>query len=291
MHHRHLRRRACASALIVLALQGATLVSPGAASAQERPGFQLPFPCDEQWRLDSWGHAPALDMVKEPNQEGTEGAQLVASAAGVVNESFFHSNAGNVVQIDHGGGWFTTYLHLESRSVEVGAEVGRGQEIGRVGRTGPTSNDHPHLHFELAVDENGDGEASWGFSGSERVRPQFDGVEYGQSNNQTWRDVTSNNCGQATPVTTVAETTTTAPAPTTTVPESTTTVPAPTTTAPAPTTTGPAPTTSVPETTTTTGETLPVTGSRTGPIAAVGATLLAVGAGALALARRRRMAH
>jgi LPXTG-motif cell wall-anchored protein len=47
----------------------------------------------------------------------------------------------------------------------------------------------------------------------------------------------------------------------------------------------------VPETTTTTGETLPVTGSRTGPIAAVGATLLAVGAGALALARRRRMAH
>jgi murein DD-endopeptidase MepM/ murein hydrolase activator NlpD len=156
-------------------------------------GFQLPFPCGQQWRLDTWGHAPALDMVREPDQTGTEGAQLVAPANGVVNRSFTHDNAGNVIQIDHGDGQFTTYLHLESRSVDVGDQVAQGQEIGRVGRTGPTSNNHPHLHYEFAIDADGDGSASWGTATSERVRPTFDGVEFGQSNSQTWRNVTSNN--------------------------------------------------------------------------------------------------
>lgn len=157
-------------------------------------GFQLPFVCGDVWRLDSWGHAPALDMVREPDQVGTEGAPLVAPAAGTVNQSFFHDNAGNVVQIDHGGGYFTTYLHMQSRAVEVGAVVVQGDPIGAVGRTGPTSNNHPHLHFELGIDADGDGEASWGFEGAERVNPWFDGVEYGQENSLTWRDVASMNC-------------------------------------------------------------------------------------------------
>jgi hypothetical protein len=157
-------------------------------------GMQLPFVCGDLWRLDSWGHAPALDMVREPDQVGTEGAPLFAPAAGVVNMSFFHDNAGNVVQIDHGEGYFTTYLHMESRSVEVGDAVAFGDGIGAVGRTGPTSNDHPHLHFELGFDADGDGEASWGFEGAERVMPWFGGLEYGQANAMTWRDVQSLNC-------------------------------------------------------------------------------------------------
>ncbi|TQS05076.1 VCBS repeat domain-containing M23 family metallopeptidase, partial [Microbispora hainanensis] len=158
------------------------------------PNLQLPFPCGQQWRLDTWGHAPALDMVKEPDQQGTEGATLIAPAAGTVNKSFYHSNAGNVIQINHGGGYFTTYLHLESRAVSVGAKVQMGSRIGKVGKTGPTSNGHPHLHFELGYDADGDGEASWGFAGSERVKPTFAGVAYGGANEQTWRNVTSHNC-------------------------------------------------------------------------------------------------
>jgi hypothetical protein len=157
-------------------------------------GLQLPFVCGDPWRLDTWGHAPALDMVREPDQHGTEGAPLLAAAAGTVNQSFYHDNAGNVIQIDHGEGWFTTYIHLESRAVEAGAVVAQGDTIGAVGRTGPTSNNHPHLHFELAIDADGDGAASWGFEGAERVIPWFDGVEYGQANAMTWRDVVSNNC-------------------------------------------------------------------------------------------------
>ncbi|OUC91707.1 hypothetical protein CA984_32715 [Streptosporangium minutum] len=196
-------RTTAVAALIVLTGSLANLPAHAAAPASlsvlqgvpAAPALQLPFPCDQQWRLDTWGHAPALDMVKEPDQQGTEGATLVAPASGTVNQSYYHSNAGNVIQINHGGGWFTTYLHLQSRAVGVGAGVAQGTLIGRVGRTGPTSNNHPHLHFELGYDSNGNGEASWGYSGAERVRPAFNGVTYGGGDNQTHRNVTSRNCG------------------------------------------------------------------------------------------------
>ncbi|MEV0385533.1 VCBS repeat domain-containing M23 family metallopeptidase [Nonomuraea sp. NPDC050643] len=170
-----------------------------ASPAMAAPNLQLPFPCGQQWRLDTWGHAPALDMVKEPDQHGTEGATLVAPAAGTVNQSFYHNNAGNVIQINHGGGYFTTYLHLEHRAVTPGTRVEMGTVIGRVGKSGPTSNGHPHLHFELGHDADGNGSATWGFAGAERVRPTFNGTVYGTANNQTSRNVTSRNCpGSAT---------------------------------------------------------------------------------------------
>jgi|GEM_PF-3476033 len=199
-----LRRPPLLTLLALLALISTPLVAvPASAagkSAAARPTFQLPFPCGQQWRLDSWSHAPALDMVKEPDQVGTEGATLVASAAGRVNQSFYHSNAGNVIQIDHGGGWFTTHLHLQSRAVGVGATVSAGQTIGRVGRTGPTANNHPHLHYEQALDANGNGSATWGAAGTERVAPMFNGTTYATANNQTYRNVRSNNsCGGGTP--------------------------------------------------------------------------------------------
>jgi LPXTG-motif cell wall-anchored protein len=284
-------RPAVASALVVLVAAASVSLVPGVAAADDRPGFQLPFPCGETWRLDSWGHAPALDMVREPDQEGTEGSLLIAPAAGTVVESFRHDNAGEVVQIDHGGGWFTTYLHLDSRAVGVGDEVQLGDDIGRVGRTGPTANDHPHLHFELAVDENGDGSASWGFSGSERVRPWFDGVEYGQDDGRTWRDVESGNCGEPAPATTTTtappETTTTTTAPPTTLPPTTAAVvPATTTTTAEPAVVAPATTMIEPEETGS-GGMLPRTGASGTTVAVVvGSVLLALG-GALVAARRR----
>ena len=173
---------------------GLTVLS--GSSAQAAPAFQLPFECGQQWRLDTWGHNPALDMVREPNQVGTEGAALLAPAAGTVNQSFYHDNAGNVIQINHGDGHFTTYLHLQSRAVGVGAQVRQGQLIGRVGKTGPTSNGHPHLHYEQGFDRDSSGSVTWGFAGAERVPATFNGVTYTGSSS-TWRNVTSRNCGRS----------------------------------------------------------------------------------------------
>jgi LPXTG-motif cell wall-anchored protein len=266
---------------------------PSVATAQEgEPDLQLPFECGSKWQFNTWAHAPAIDMVKEPNQEGTEGAQLVAPADGTIEKSFRHDNAGNVVQIDHGNGWFTTYLHMQDRSVDVGDTVSRGNEIGHVGRDGPTANDHPHLHFELAFDDDGSGDATWGFEGSERVKPTFDGVEHGQADGDEWNDVESHNCDEPEPTPTTAPPTTAAP---TTAPPSTQppTTAAPTTTAPA---TTDAPTTSsttstVPPTTEVAdgrggGGTLPHTGSNSTTVTGIiGAVLLAAG---IILVRLRR---
>ncbi len=177
----------------------ATGVAPVELAVGTRPAFQAPFPCGTAIRMESFGHAPALDIFRNPTS-ATEGAQLVAPAAGVVKLSYMTAptSAGNVIQIDHGGGWFTTYLHLQSRSVSAGQHVDAGDPIGKVGHTGATSNGVSHVHFEMAIDRNGDGLAEWGYPNDERVPPVFNGVTYGTGNSQT-SYVTSNNCSGTTP--------------------------------------------------------------------------------------------
>ncbi|MFG2893782.1 M23 family metallopeptidase [Streptomyces sp. Pv4-95] len=54
---------------------------------------------------------------------------------------------GNAIVIKHDGGTYTQYAHLSSIKVQVGQQVGTGQEIGLSGSTGNSSG--PHLHFEV----------------------------------------------------------------------------------------------------------------------------------------------
>lgn len=54
---------------------------------------------------------------------------------------------GNLVIIQHAGGWMTVYAHLNSMSVRRGARVSVGDKIGLVGQTGKVTK--PQLHFEI----------------------------------------------------------------------------------------------------------------------------------------------
>ena len=54
---------------------------------------------------------------------------------------------GNLIIIQHSGGWMTVYAHMDSMSVRRGAKVSVGQKIGTVGETGKV--DQPQLHFEI----------------------------------------------------------------------------------------------------------------------------------------------
>jgi len=56
---------------------------------------------------------------------------------------------GNMVIIDHGGGIFSGYAHMESLAVSAGQSVIAGQLVGRVGTTGLSTG--PHLHWEMSV--------------------------------------------------------------------------------------------------------------------------------------------
>jgi hypothetical protein len=56
---------------------------------------------------------------------------------------------GNHVVIEHAGGEFSHYAHLQPGSigVEVGDRVARGQAIGRLGHSGNSTEPHLHIHL------------------------------------------------------------------------------------------------------------------------------------------------
>lgn len=54
---------------------------------------------------------------------------------------------GNVVEVEHPGGWTSVYGHLSGFSVRAGDVVTAGEKIAEVGSTGRSTG--PHLHFEV----------------------------------------------------------------------------------------------------------------------------------------------
>lgn len=82
------------------------------------------------------------------NIGATRGAVVKAAENGVVayagNEV---KGMGNLIIIQHDGGWMTVYAHMDSMVVRRGARVSVGQKIGTVGKTGKV--DSPQLHFEI----------------------------------------------------------------------------------------------------------------------------------------------
>lgn len=78
------------------------------------------------------------------------GTPILAAGAGTVTFAGSLGSAGNVVEIDHGGGLKTKYFHMASFLVQRGSIVQAGQRIGAVGSTGRSTGNH--LHFEVVKD-------------------------------------------------------------------------------------------------------------------------------------------
>jgi murein DD-endopeptidase MepM/ murein hydrolase activator NlpD len=72
---------------------------------------------------------------------------IQASAPGVIAFTGQRTGYGNVVEIDHGGGFKTRYAHLQAIAVRVGQRVALGQRIGAMGSTGRSTG--VHLHYEV----------------------------------------------------------------------------------------------------------------------------------------------
>ena len=85
---------------------------------------------------------------------GALGNAVYAADNGVVVYAGWNDwGYGNVVVIDHDGGWQTLYAHLNSFNVGCGQSVYQGDLIGGIGSTGNSSG--PHLHFEMLNESYG----------------------------------------------------------------------------------------------------------------------------------------
>jgi murein DD-endopeptidase MepM/ murein hydrolase activator NlpD len=80
------------------------------------------------------------------------GTPVIAVADGRIVELGWHGGYGNLIVVEHAGGYTTRYAHLSAYASDlaVGDEVRRGREIGFVGSTGRSTG--PHLHFEIRLD-------------------------------------------------------------------------------------------------------------------------------------------
>lgn len=76
-----------------------------------------------------------------------EGTTIRAAAGGTVSFYGEQPGYGNLMILEHGGGYYTLYGHLEGSIASTGRTVDMGQPIALSGNTGISSG--PHLHFEI----------------------------------------------------------------------------------------------------------------------------------------------
>jgi murein DD-endopeptidase MepM/ murein hydrolase activator NlpD len=100
------------------------------------------------YRADPFLGRPALHSGVDMREE--YGAPVRATAGGVVITAAPAGGYGNMIEIDHGGGFTTRYGHLSAIGVSAGQQVAPGAVIGRVGSTGRSTG--PHLHYEVRID-------------------------------------------------------------------------------------------------------------------------------------------
>lgn len=116
--------------------------APTAAHGEAK--FQWPVPggavTSPFGKRDS-GHHDGIDV------QAPSGTAVRAAREGRVLYSGSLRGYGNLVIVDHGGGFATVYAHNQRNLFRVGQRVRTGQTIALLGATGQVSG--PHLHFEL----------------------------------------------------------------------------------------------------------------------------------------------
>jgi murein DD-endopeptidase MepM/ murein hydrolase activator NlpD len=89
------------------------------------------------------GYHTGIDIANEA------GTPIYAAADGVIRHSGWANGYGMCAVVDHGFGYSTLYGHMSEIVAKEGAQVKRGQLIGRMGSTGTSTGNH--LHYEVWV--------------------------------------------------------------------------------------------------------------------------------------------
>lgn len=113
-------------------------------AASTRTSFQWPVPggaITSPFGRRDHGHHDGIDV------QAPMGTAVRAARGGEVLYSGTLRGYGNLVIVDHGGGFATVYAHNQQNLVRAGDRVRTGQAIAKLGATGQVSA--PHLHFEV----------------------------------------------------------------------------------------------------------------------------------------------
>ncbi len=126
--------------------------SPGTIqSATHEQPRHLPciWPVDNEDRYISSGYGVKRRRHTHKGADiiAPKGAPVRATADGVVTESGYNGAYGQVLVVEHDGGYSTYYAHLAKRYMKPGQRVGRGEIIAEVGSTGNATC--THLHYEV----------------------------------------------------------------------------------------------------------------------------------------------
>lgn len=125
----------------------AAVMFPTADTSSLRENLPLRLPVNgyvTQGFQPSLGHF-GIDIA------GKQGSPIVAAADGYVVFAGWTYDAGNMMIIAHGGGYFTFYKHNQALLKSAHSFVRHGEPIALLGNTGAMSHG-PHLHFELWKD-------------------------------------------------------------------------------------------------------------------------------------------
>ncbi|MCW5734172.1 MAG: M23 family metallopeptidase [Enhydrobacter sp.] len=125
-----------------------TPLGPPAATApspSRAPRFQWPLRGKIVTPYGSTGggqKSDGIDIAADPGApvKAADGGKVVYAGDGV-------AHLGNLLLIEHSGGYITAYGNNETLLVKKGEEVKKGQTIARAGATGGAAS--PRLHFEV----------------------------------------------------------------------------------------------------------------------------------------------
>ncbi len=167
-----LRRKAPGFLALALStvIGAATLVPALPAAAAPEPPFEIRFPQETQVTVfvSSFGASRSGGRRHTGNDlMAPKMTQVYAATGGVIAVIETSSLAGRYVEIDHGDGWSTRYIHLNNDDpgsdngnaewdltvvpgLAVGSTVMAGQHIAWVGDSGNAEWTGSHTHFEIA---------------------------------------------------------------------------------------------------------------------------------------------
>ena len=119
-------------------VEGVTWVMPISYTALTSPfGYRI-HPISGKWKMHN-----GVDLA------APTGTKIVATRSGYVSvASYEEGGAGWYVQINHGDGYKSIYMHMTHYIVKVGQYVSAGEVIGYCGTSGGSTG--PHLHFGIS---------------------------------------------------------------------------------------------------------------------------------------------